>query len=706
MIRVVAFLLIFALGAGCSGSVKMAHEKADEVASKVSRVGETRSPKSPDWVQGKGHPRFPQARYLVGVGVSEINWVSANASAQSNLAKTLKVKIYSKSTDHFSTTQQYVESVIKTEVDTILEGVEIKDGWEDQTRNIYYSFAVLDRNLAAATIRSQIGEIESRLPKLISEGKKNEAAGDLMGALSHYFSGYRSSSPLAPLKSAYRVITRLDSPGTSSLGTGDFAFRIDDVVQNLTLSYISGDRQVVKSMGELPEPLVLKVDFKGKPVKGIPVVFKFERGDGQLEAKKVSSAVGRIETSVHNILALHEKKHRISAQFDYKQFASQFNFKPKEGFLDPLKSEKVLFHYFIKTPEWGSKKSVAWKKGIEGMVNQIIRNIPPGENPKIGIVNFKDLRSNRIIPFSRILEEDFKTILIQAENLTVKEVPEPEEDQSPYDLAQRAGVDFYISGSYRMERQGLEIRGQLTETSSGHIFSSAQVQIAKNEIYPDDLNELRTSVSPEKISKPADVYDANLQKLIFTRPSDSSFKIKVRTEKSDYQIGDTITFKVESEKDSYLTLLHIDSSKNATVLFPNKYRRNNFVKTGKVYTIPSPEDGFKIDVEGPPGLERIIALATLSPGAPIDLNLEKAFHSIERGTTRGTRDIKIIANRFSTDNASTWAQAYTEVFIYEKGKVYFRGSRQIPLVSKPKKPKDMIGTFGKEEKLAPETGLE
>jgi len=86
-------------------------------------------------------------------------------------------------------------------------------------------------------------------------------------------------------------------------------------------------------------------------------------------------------------------------------------------------------------------------------------------------------------------------------------------------------------------------------------------------------------------------------------------------------------------------------------------------------------------------LERIIALATLTPGAPINLNPEKGFHRIERGTNRGTRDIKIIADRFSTDKVSTLAQAYTEVFIYEKEKAYSRGSRQIPLVSKPKKPK-------------------
>ena len=142
MIRVVAFLLIFAVAAGCSGPVKMAHERDDEFVSKVSRVAKTRGPNPPDWGQGKGHPLFPQSRYLVGVGFSEINWVSANASAQSNLAKTLKVKIRSKMVDVSTIEQQYVESVIETEVDTVLEGVEIKDGWEDQAKNVYYSLAI------------------------------------------------------------------------------------------------------------------------------------------------------------------------------------------------------------------------------------------------------------------------------------------------------------------------------------------------------------------------------------------------------------------------------------------------------------------------------------------------------------------------------------------------------------------------------------
>ena len=46
-------------------------------------------PERPDWILGKGHSDFSQNLYLVGVGVSNKNSVSANDSARLNLAKNL-----------------------------------------------------------------------------------------------------------------------------------------------------------------------------------------------------------------------------------------------------------------------------------------------------------------------------------------------------------------------------------------------------------------------------------------------------------------------------------------------------------------------------------------------------------------------------------------------------------------------------------------
>jgi len=48
-------------------------------------------------------------------------------------------------------------------------------------------------------------------------------------------------------------------------------------------------------------------------------------------------------------------------------------------------------------------------------------------------------------------------------------------------------------------------------------------------------------------------------------------------------------------------------------------------------------------------------------------------------------------------DSSSWAEAYSEIFIFNKGEKYIRGSRKIPIIAKSKKPTDMIGTFGNEQ---------
>ena len=43
------------------------------------------SPEPPGWVLGRGHQKFAQAHYLVGVGFSNKNTVSASESARAEL---------------------------------------------------------------------------------------------------------------------------------------------------------------------------------------------------------------------------------------------------------------------------------------------------------------------------------------------------------------------------------------------------------------------------------------------------------------------------------------------------------------------------------------------------------------------------------------------------------------------------------------------
>ena len=53
------------------------------------------------------------------------------------------------------------------------------------------------------------------------------------------------------------------------------------------------------------------------------------------------------------------------------------------------------------------------------------------------------------------------------------------------------------------------------------------------------------------------------------------------------------------------------------------------------------------------------------------------FHSVEKGTTRGIRAIQALSKQVGSVGSSTWSEVYSEIFIFNEGEKYSRGSRAI-----------------------------
>jgi hypothetical protein len=94
------------------------------------------------------------------------------------------------------------------------------------------------------------------------------------------------------------------------------------------------------------------------------------------------------------------------------------------------------------------------------------------------------------------------------------------------------------------------------------------------------------------------------------------FKVNVWVDKgleSTYRVGESLIVYFESSRDSYLTLFDFTPEGKVRQIFPNRYRRDNFIRANKVYAIPGKRDSFQFTVTPPPGVETIKAVATLSP---------------------------------------------------------------------------------------------
>lgn len=77
-----------------------------------------------------------------------------------------------------------------------------------------------------------------------------------------------------------------------------------------------------------------------------------------------------------------------------------------------------------------------------------------------------------------------------------------------------------------------------------------------------------------------------------------------------YKFGEEVPIRVKSDRDGALTVYNIDSQGAITLLFPNAFTPNNQIRAGQLVTIGDAGDPFKIQAQGVPGRETVIAVLT------------------------------------------------------------------------------------------------
>ena len=223
---------------------------------------------APDWVLGRGHPSYDSSQYLIGVGYSKENTVSASESARAELIKSIRVKVNSTIKDYRSTDKSFSEASISSESDFLLEGSQIKDGWYDEDKEIFYSLVVIKRQFVLDTLTEMINNIVSKNSLTLRQADTFYSNGKIIKALVYYYDGYVESSKLFPYIQTYKSVI-IDS-NNSVLETNYnllFKEKIQNIVEHIQLEKISG---LVKDENVL---LNVKATYKGRGIDNFPVKF-------------------------------------------------------------------------------------------------------------------------------------------------------------------------------------------------------------------------------------------------------------------------------------------------------------------------------------------------------------------------------------------------------------------------------------------------
>ena len=329
-------MLYLIMLSGCATTMSVSepqYQETDKISQEVKRLDN--SPKPPDWVLGREHSGFNTAHYLVGVGFSNKNTVTASESARAELAKNIRFKIASVMKDYNSNDGSFIESFVKTETDFLLEGVQIKDGWYDSEKKVFYSFAVVKRKDVLATIQDQVDTVVSTINLTMSQANVFYANEEVLKSLVYYYNGYNESSKLLPLLRTYKSVSLFpEIPAVSNNipSAIDFKKKVQSIVGNIEVEKIDN-----------LESFVVKITYDGQALRNLPI--KFHGNSYNFVSRVSSNDKGICEVKTNNI-TVEDDFEIVKAEVDLFTLSKRFNHKLKKDLFGRLETLDVTFKKF------------------------------------------------------------------------------------------------------------------------------------------------------------------------------------------------------------------------------------------------------------------------------------------------------------------------------------------------------------------------
>lgn len=78
-------------------------------------------------------------------------------------------------------------------------------------------------------------------------------------------------------------------------------------------------------------------------------------------------------------------------------------------------------------------------------------------------------------------------------------------------------------------------------------------------------------------------------------------------------LGESVRVFFQTDRDAYVVVANIDTRGRARILFPERGWDDGFVRGGRTMAIPGRGANYKLQVQGPPGVERIVAFVSDEP---------------------------------------------------------------------------------------------
>lgn len=645
----------------------------------------------PEWVDRTGK--------LQGLGISTAGQREADANARADLIKQFEVTVTGKdtSTQTESTEQGFRYSIASEVTETVnlaVSGLSITDRFVDRCSGMYYALAELDQKQAAQAWIHDLGEIAARVDELRKQSQGLQTGGHVLRALSIQLRIMESQELAAQLRRRLvhlnpQVLATAPDSGQAAATRHD----LDTLIDAIQIRLHAGDGQTAKFGRALDKPLVARVvsilPSGETAVRGVPVTFTFETGQGTLDPRSVTDQQGYAETKVTRVEPGTSAE--VVARLAVDDIAADVPTLLKSRILQRLSAQHARFRII-------PPRAQVARTPFDEAVGALAIGLAERMNDSYGAVgvirDFAENRSKRRLSLSSRIEQSLTSQLVQLKALRVREPSEPSQtgvakvDQpqaqmrSPQDPT--AGQpSVAVSGVYELDPNGsLWIEAKVVRLKDREMEATMPATIPSSALLDEDLRELRNKGRAPAASlfvpSPAPTQSVGeWAEDLWNQRNSEGFRTEIEPLRPSYHVGETAQFRFRTTQDCYLTVLNIGPRGTMTMLLPNFERPTpnlTLVRSNMGWvTFPSEEDGFEFSINPPLGAERVKAICTKTPTKLFEnVDLKQGLLQLSDQDRFKLRDIGVSQKALGPED---WSAAQTQVITLEKGQSETRGMR-------------------------------
>ena len=188
-----------------------------------------------------------------------------------------------------------------------------------------------------------------------------------------------------------------------------------------------------------------------------------------------------------------------------------------------------------------------------------------------------------VLSGGRVLAQDSEWVTVEG-IAPIENVTKPEARKMAIDNARREAVERVVGVDILSETMVINYN-----VSGDVIRTIPHGKVIGQEILKEDIELIPAK---NKGEAPYLAYRVKLRANVIKEKgkTDVFFRLKAELNRNVFKEGDRMEIKVTPSRDCYLSIFNILEDETAIILFPNRFRTNNFVKANTTFIFPGDAD--------------------------------------------------------------------------------------------------------------------